>query len=176
MKTIYVDEDGNKMEMVSKDLEVKVPIIFRYYKTLDSFSIFINPTFKNFEQMRKNMQKHPEHFEYMVSHLVCPTLDFCNPQAWELEDEVNGSELMLSKLKYHWIGYTDAFFKTYCSENGNLWRGPMTTLGTKCYLKDTAILNANNCTFVLSGEHNGIRFSSLSNVLLHILGDYYEIE
>ena len=176
MKTIYVDREGKKMEMESKDITVFVPILFRYYKTMDSFSLFIDPTVDQYKQMAKNLKKHPEHFEYAQGNLICPTNDFCNPDAWEVEGLNLMSPEMRERLIHYWKGYTDWWFKTYCSENSRLWRGTDTTLNTKCYLNNTIISMATDCQFILSGEHNGIRFSQLSNVLIHILGDYYEVE
>lgn len=176
MKTIYVSRDGKRMEMAEQDIDVKIPILFRYYKTMDSFSLFIDPKPDHFKQMKKNLKKAPENFKYGHSCLVCPTKEFSNIDAWEVEGLETMPDEMQERLKHYWYGYTDYWFKNFCNENTNLWRGPDTNLGTVFYLNDTIIPEANNCTFILSGEHNGIRFSKLSNVLIHILGNYYEVE
>lgn len=176
MKTIYVGYDGRKAEMIEPDIEIKVPVLFRYYKTMDSFSLFIDPEPKQYAQMKKNLKNKPEYFRYVQGYLVCPTKEYSSLDAWEIEGIENMDEDMRERLLHYWVGYTDYWFKTYCNENTRLWRGPDTTLGTKFYLNDTIISEANNCTFILSGENNGIRFSQLSNVLLHIFGDYYEVD
>lgn len=176
MKTIYVNREGKRMMMEEPDIEVKIPILFRYYKTMDSFSLFIDPDPKQYKQMKKNLRKSPEHFEYASGFLICPTKEYSNMDAWEVEDLDKMNDEMQERLRHYWIGYTDYWFKNYCNENSNLWRGNETNLGTMFYLNDTIIPEANNCTFVLSGNYNGIRFSHLSNVLIHVLGDYYEVE
>lgn len=176
MKTIYIGRDGKRMEMTEQDIDIKIPILFRYYKTMDSFSLFINPKPDQYKQMKKNLKKAPENFKYGHSYLVCPTKVFSDIEAWEVEGLDNMPEDMQERLRHYWYGYTDYWFKNFCNENTSLWRGSDTDLGTTFYLNDTIIPEANNCTFVLSGNHNGIRFKNLSNVLIHILGDYYEVE
>lgn len=176
MKTIYVSRDGQRMELEESDIEVKIPILFRYYKTMDSFSLFIDPKPEHYKQMKKNLKNKPELFKYAVSYLVCPNREFSDVDSWEVEDLDKMDPEMRERLTHYWVGYTDHWFKNYCSENTRLWRGSDTTLADKFYLSDTIISEANNCTFILAGEHNGIRFSQLSNVLIHILGDYYEVE
>ena len=176
MKTIYVGYDGSKIEMEQPDIEVRIPILFRYYKTMDSFSLFIDPKPDQYKQMKKNLKKAPENFRYAHSFLVCPSKEYSNLEAWEVEGIDNMDEDMRERLIHYWEGYTDYWFKNYCNENTNLWRGTDTNLGTTFYLNDTIIPEANNCTFILSGEHNGIRISRLSNVLIHVFGDYYEVE
>lgn len=177
MKTIYVSHSGKKVVIENEpDIEVKIPILFRYYALLDSFSLFINPTPDNLKQMRKNLKKSPEKFRYCTAHLICPTQEFSNIEAWEVEGLEQLDPDMQERLRHYWYGYTDFWFKNYCNENTNLWRGDSTTLGTKFFLHDTVITEANNCTFILSGDNNGIRFSQLSNVLIHVLGNYYEVE
>lgn len=176
MKTIYVGHDGSKMEMDHTDIEVKVPILFRYYKTMDSFSLFIDPPMEQIKQAKKNIKKHPEHFVYVNGTLKCPSLDFSNMEAWEVEGMEDMPPDMYERMTHYWQGFTHHWFATYCNENTRLWRGNDTTINDKFYLTDTIISEAHDCTFILSGNHNGIRFSQLSNVLIHILGDYYEVE
>lgn len=176
MKTIYIGYDGTKMELSQDDIEIKIPLLFRYYKTMDSFSLFIDPKPEQYKQMKKNLKKAPENFQYAHGFLVCPTKEFSNIDAWEIEGLEDMTDDMRERLTHYWIGYTDYWFKNYCNENTNLWRGTETNLGTKFYLNDTIISEANNCTFILSGDYNGIRFKNLSNVLIHIFGDYYEVE
>lgn len=176
MKTIYVGYDGTKTEIKQTNIEIKIPILFRYYKTMDSFSLFIDPKPDQYKQMKKNLLKSPENFQYGHGYLICPTKEFSNIDAWEVEGLDQMNEEMRERLKHYWYGYTDYWFKNFCNENTNLWRGNETNLGTKIYLNDTIISEANNCTFFLSGVHNGIRFSHLSNVLIHIFGDYYEVD
>lgn len=176
MKTIYVGYDGKYVELEQEDIEIKIPLLFRYYKTMDSFSLFIDPSADTYRQMRKNLKKCPELFTYCHGFLICPTKEFSNVEAWEVEGLEQMPDDMRERLLHYWCGYTDYWFKTYCSENTRLWRGTESTLATKCYLNDTILSEANDCTFILSGEDNGIRFSKLSNVLIHIFGDYYEVE
>ena len=176
MRIIYVDRYGKRMEMESEDFEVRIPLLFRYYVTLDSFSLFIDPDADIRRQMKKNLKNKPECFKYAHGVLICPSKDFSNPDAWEVEGIEKMEEDMRERLMHYWEGYTCNFFKTYCSENTRLWRGVDTTLGDKFYLNDTIISEACDCTFILSGNHNGIRFSELSNVLLFIMGDYYEVD
>ena len=176
MKTIYVGYDGTRTEIEQKDISVKVPIMFRYYKTMDSFSLFIDPEPDRYKQMLKNLKKHPDSFIYTHGTLTCPSKEFSNPDAWEVEGIDGMPEEMKERMLHYWQGYTEHWFKTYCCENVRLWRGTDTTLGTKVYLNDTIVSEASDCTFILSGNYNGIRFSKLSNVLIHIFGDYYEVE
>ena len=176
MKTIYVSYDGSKMELEQKDIEIKIPILFRYYKLMDSFSLFINPDASQYKQMKKNLKKNPDGFTYANGYLICPSKEFSNIDAWMVEGLDTMPDDMRERLLHYWYGYTDFWFKKYCNENTHLWRGNETNLGDKFYLNDTIISEANNCTFILSGEDNGIRFSQLSNVLIHIFGDYYEVE
>ena len=177
MKTIYVGYDGTRVELTQKDIEVRIPILFRYYKTMDSFSLFINPDASQMKQMRKNLKNKPESFKYAHGSLTCPSGEFSNSEAWLVEGLEDMPEDMQERLMHYWEGYTDYFFKNYCNENTKLWRSPETTLGDKFYLNDTIISEACNCTFILTGHYNGVRFSQLSNVLIHILdGDYYEVE
>lgn len=176
MKTIYVGYDGTRMEIEQSDIEVRVPILFRYYKTMDSFSLFIDPTPDQYRQMKKNLKNKPELFKYVQGVLLCPSSDYSDPDAWLVEGIDRMDDDMRERLLHYWNGYTDYFFKTYCSENTRLWRSNDTRLGDKFYLKDAVISEAHDCTFILNGLHNGIRFSQLSNVLIHVLGDYYEVE
>lgn len=176
MKTIYVGFDGSKTVMEQTDIDIKIPVLFRYYKTLDSFSLFIDADIKRFKQMKKNIKNSPDKFKYLHSNLICPTKEFSNPEAWEIDNLEYMDEDMRERLLHYWVGYTDYWFKTYCNENVRMWRGDETTLATRFYLNDTIISEANNCTFILSGDYNGIRFSKLSNVLIHIFGNYYEVE
>ena len=176
MKTIYVGFDGTRMECEQQDIEVRIPVIFRYYNVLDSFSLFINPEPNRFIQMEKNLKRAPHNYKYAVAHLVCPTKEFSNPDAWEVEGIEDLDDDFRERLTHYWEGFTGHWFSTYCSENTRLWRGDTTTLDTKFYLNDTIISEGNNCTFIMSGDSNGIRFSKLSNVLIHILGDYYEVD
>lgn len=176
MKTIYVGYDGSRMEMEQKDIEIKIPILFRYYKTMDSFSLFIDPSPDNIKQMHKNLKKKPELFRYAHAAMTCPSGEFSDIDAWEVEGIEDMQEDMRERLSHYWEGYTDFFFKNYCNENTRLWRGTETTLGDKFYLNNTIISEARDCTFILTGDDNGIRFSQLSNVLIHILGDYYEVD
>ena len=176
MKTIYVGFDGARTEMVQKDIEVRIPILFRYYKTMDSFSLFIDPNADQLRQMKKNLKRKPECFRYAHGYLICPSGEFSDIEAWEVEGLEDMPEDMQERLMHYWEGYTDYFFKNYCNENTKLWRGNETTLGDKFYLNNTILSEANNCTFILTGDDNGIRFSQLSNVLIHVLGNYYEVE
>lgn len=176
MKTIYVSRDNKRMELEEPDIEIRIPVLFRYYKLLDSFSLFIDPEPDQFKKMRKNLKKNPDGYQYSTSYLICPTKEFSNIEAWEIEGIEKMPDDMRERLLHYWYGYTDHWFKNFCNENTNLWRGNDTTLGTKFYLNDTIISEAHDCTFILSGVHNGIRFSKLSNVLIHILGDYYEVD
>lgn len=176
MKTIYVGYDGSKVEFEQPDIEIKIPIMFRYYKLMDSFSLFINPDVMKYKKMKNNMKKSPDSYVYSHGYLVCPTKEFSNFEAWEVEGLEDMPEDMRERLNHYWTGYTDYWFRNYCNENTNLWRGNDTTLADNFYLNDTILSEANNCTFFLSGEINGIRFSKLSNVLIHIFGDYYEVE
>lgn len=176
MKTIYIGRDGKRMEMTESDIEVKVPVLLRYYDIMDSFSLFIDAKPEQYKQMKKNLKKSPERYKYMSTHFICPSKEFSNFDAWEIEDLENVPEDMKERLLHYWQGYTDYWFKTFCTSNTHMWRNNDTTLATKFYLNDTVIPEANNCTFFLSGEYNGIRFSQLSNVLIHIFGNYYEVE
>lgn len=176
MKTIYVGYDGSRMEMTQDDIEIRIPILFRYYKTMDSFSLFIDPKPDQYKQMRRNLKKSPENFSYGKGYLVCPSKEYSNMDAWEVEGIENLDDDMRERLTHYWVGYTSYWFKSYCNENTSLWRGPDTDLSVKCYLNDVVISEANNCTFILSGDYNGIRFSKLSNVLIHVFGNYYEVE
>lgn len=176
MKTIYVSRDGKRMELEEADFDFKIPILFRYYKTMDSFSLFIDPKPEQYKQMKKNLRKAPENFQYAHGYLICPTKEYSNFEAWEVEGLDAMNEEMRERLMHYWEGYTDYWFRTYCNENTNLWRGNENNLGVKFYLNDTIISEANDCTFVLGGDYNGIRFSRLSNVLIHVFGNYYEVE
>lgn len=176
MKTIYVGYDGTRMECEQKDIEVRIPILFKYYRTLDSFSLFIDPKVDIYRQMRKNMKNKPELFEYAHGVLICPSGEFSNPDAWEVEGIESMPEDMQERLRHYWTGYTTFFFQNYCNENTRLWRSNETTLADRFYLNNGIISEARDCTFILTGEDNGIRFSQLSNVLIHIFGNYYEVE
>lgn len=178
MKTIYITHDGTKLECCQPDIPIKVPIMFRYYRLMDSFSLFIDPRPDQYKQMERNKKKNPDGYIYSFGYLVCPTNEFSNPEAWEIEGLSDMPEDMYERLIHYWKGYTEYWFKAACGENTREWRDPKTTLGKTYYLSDTIIPEANNCTFILGGECNGIRFSKLSNVLIHILdgSTHYEVE
>ena len=176
MKTIYVGYDGKKVVFEQPDIEIKIPILFRYYKTMDSFSLFINPDADIYRRMRKNTKKKDGNYEYAMAYLICPTKEFSNFDAWEVENMDNMSEEMRERLNHYWVGYTDHWFKNYCNENTNMWRGLEIDMSDKFYLNDAIISEAHDCQFFLSGNFNGIRFKRLSNVLIHIFGDFYEVE
>lgn len=177
MKTIYVGYTGKHVVMEQPDIDIKVPVIFKYYKTMDSFSLLIDPKPDAFEKMLRNIKKHGDSFEYAMAHFVCPTKQFSEPECWEVEGLDSMPKHMRERLLHYWEGFTGYWFKTFCSENTRMWTGNTTDLSTRCYLSDAVIPEASNCTFILGGEQNAIRFSKLSNVLIHILDDcgYYEV-
>lgn len=177
MRTIYVGFDGTKMEMTQKDIPIRVPVMFKYYRTMDSFSLYIDPKPEIYTKMQKNLRKNPDNFAYAITHFICPSGNFSDPNGWEVENLDDLPDDMRERLMHYWVGYTDFWFKHYCSENTRLWTGN-TDLSTTCYLSNVVIPEASNCTFFIGGECNGIRFSRLSNVVIHILegSDYYEVE
>lgn len=171
MKTIYVDVNGNMMQMESEDREIVLPVLCKQYTGYQtSLVITIAPTIHDHKQINKAIRKRNEKIKFTHMRLKLND-DPSNMFNWEI-DGVEQLEPQFAEIfGGSWLNRLDSWHKQYCTVAGLMSSNMFSNLGDTYYLTNTLIGNVKNCTVHLFGDENTILPETLSNVLVHIHGD-----
>lgn len=174
MIIMYIDKNGESMQMHSPDEEIRLPVLCKEYNAFaHSMVVTINPGLPEYRQMMKAERKQKEGFSFTWMSMVLRG----NPKDqfnWQLEGSEQLTGEAADMFGAQWLGRREAWHKQYCSYWGLTSTQHMCNMGDVFYISDAAISDLKDCTLHLFGRCK-IWKENLSNVLLFIHGDYEEI-
>lgn len=162
MKVVYIGKNGKYSVLEQDDEPIKLTVMFRYYPKLDSWAIYIDPSYKQINKFYRQLSGDKYVLRTGTLELVGNPND---KQNWKANLDFTDVEF----AERYWHGVFKYFFDTKCTGGQTIFNE--SRMGDMFYLTDYSIVNVRNLTVHLFGK-GYIYANTVENCLFYIHGDY----